>query len=95
MWPKTDRGIKLFKEVVAKAGQFDEEGLMREMKTVTRDNYRFSQDDEEESSIFVEPYMSVEGGERKTKTSTFMLVTRQGDKRELVVKEVTYGKEKE
>ena len=68
---------------------------MREMKTVTRDNYRFSQDDEEESSIFVEPYMSVEGGERKTKTSTFMLVTRQGDKRELVVKEVTYGKEKE
>ena len=93
VWPKTKRGVELFEEVVGKADELSQEQLMELMGRVMKDNVRFDEDDEEESSIFVEPYMSkINNGERKTKTSCFVLVSQREGKRELLVREVTYGK---
>jgi hypothetical protein len=61
------------------------------METVFKDKTRFSQIDDDESSIFVEPYWCVaEQAERMTKTTFLCLLIAKEDHKELVIQETTY-----
>lgn len=65
--------------------------MLDSMQVMFKDRKRFSMIDDDEASIFVEPYWCVaENAERMTKSTFLCLLLAKEDHKELVIKEITY-----
>jgi uncharacterized protein with NRDE domain len=88
LWPKTEHGLKLYSKLMECKIE-EEPELLAELEKIMRDNKAFSKDPNHEASIFVDPYFcTLENAERRTKSTTLILVTH---KLELTVREITHG----
>jgi uncharacterized protein with NRDE domain len=92
IWQKTAHGMAMFKNVLENLEDKQEEQVLDEMRLLFQDKRRFSAIDDDESSIFVEPYWcKLEAAERMTKSTLLLLMVEREGKQELVIKEITYS----
>lgn len=75
IWEKTRHGLDLYGKIVDYKKLSSSVDLLPELETLMRDNKSFSEDPNNEASIFVSPYYCTsEKTERRTKSTTFILV---------------------
>ena len=93
IWEKTRYGLDLYQKVVNQAELPSAKELVSELDTIMKDKKSFNKDPNAEASIFVPPYYcTLEKAERKTKSTTYILIRQDLT---VEVRETTYLTDKE